>query len=842
MKKILFFALLISVNTFSQRSKKSWNNSDDRNKQHLIDVSETLKKTTLFKEFDNQNKAYNPLSKKKSRTSKSSENSIPLVNGINIAWVNFGRDTGLDPFTGSEYHPNLSKFGEIMDFTVDKGGNVVRWWYHTNGSTNPAFVDKKVTKNPEFFHDDVKSILDLAHSKGLKVQICLWSFDMLKEQWGVDASTNKLLLTEDEYTDAYINNALLPLVNAIGNHPGLYAWEIFNEAEGMTSAYAGHWPGFLEKVEMPVIQKFVNKTSGAIRRAQPMVKITNGALGLLTNMEDSSKGFWNAYSDANLINSGNDKDGYLDFYNVHYYSWAGIKGSPFHNKFDANKIDKATVVGEYYPDNLILEGAPTINAQDLGSKLAENNWGGSLVWSWTDRTSTTDRNNIALITASLSNSDDNDGDDDNDDNDGDANNGDNDNDGDANNGDNDNDGDANNDDNDNDGDANNDDNDNDNDDNDNDSDGDEQFTNILEAESADLKQNTVILNNTLASNTAYVEISSSPAKIIFTLNKVPLSGLYKIGINNRSLGGNEQYGEKIQRINSSADNTVINHLFEPSKVWKTDFVNLNLIKGTNTITIDASWGYIDIDNITIEKVSNSNDDTNDNTDDNISIISDGSYHLQSFTTTQNMMVANGTDGNVRMNNQNSENNQKWIFKHLGDNVYTIQNEQTQRYLEVRGALCANQSDVTTWASVAGENIKWKAIDQGNGIYSLKPMHCLSKALDREGGMTNSNAQLWDYTANNNNQKWKLIKVVNSQQNSLSRGANTIILYPNPATNKINLEGVNPGNQIIIYNILGTIVLTHNATTENETIDVSNLGDGWYQVYNEGKEKITFIKK
>ncbi|WP_160114592.1 hypothetical protein [Aquimarina sp. AU474] len=339
---------------------------------------------------------------------------FPFVNGMNLAWIEFGRDVGVDPFfPEKEYHPKLDKFEEAMDFVKNLGGNMIRWWYHTNGSTNPTFdTDQKVVANPSFFHEDVKKILDLAHRKELKVQICLWSFDMLKEQWGADVNRNKKLLTQDEYLNAYIENALVPLVNFIGNHPALFAWEIFNEPEGMTNRYAKHWTGFKERIEITDIQKFINRTAGAIRRNQPNVKITNGALGFLTSIKDDQKGFWNAYSDDNLISQGKDKLGYLDFYNIHYYNWARSKGSPFHNEYNLNTLDKKAIIGEYYPDDLSFkEGSndndhnlPTILAQDLGVALSDMQWAGSIVWSWTDRTSYNERNRMADIIKNISDS------------------------------------------------------------------------------------------------------------------------------------------------------------------------------------------------------------------------------------------------------------------------------------------------------------------------------------------------------------------------------------------------------------------------------------------------------
>ncbi len=57
---------------------------------------------------------------------------------------------------------------------------------------------------------------------------------------------------------------------------------------------------------------------------------------------------------------------------------------------------------------------------------------------------------------------------------------------------------------------------------------------------------------------------------------------------------------------------------------------------------------------------------------------------------------------------------------------------------------------------------------------------------------------------------------------------TFKMYPNPSTGIINLENVN-GAQIMVYNILGEMVYSTQATTTSTTIDLSDLQAGNYIV-------------
>lgn len=368
----LFLGIFFQI-CYSQK-QEPWHNHTN----YKEEIIKSIKENQGF----NKNNSFTPITNTNNSTPVSRNNNFQFINGINIAWVNYGRDIGRES-NGTVYHPDMTAFSNIMDQVANAGGDVIRWWFHTNGSTNPVFDsnDDFVAPNPSFFATDLIAVLDLAASKGIKLQICLWSFDMLKgSQWNVNSARNKKILTQEAYLQAYLNNALLPLVNAVGNHPGLYAWEIFNEPEGMTLQYAAHWPDFTDRVTMTNIQWMINKTTAAIKTAQPNVKVTNGALGFVTGTTNSSNGYVNEYTDQKLIAAGGQANGVLDLYNIHYYDWAGTNGSPFHTPFVNTNLDKPTVIAEYYPINTF-----GVTAANLGTTLLQNGWSGSLVWSWTDR-------------------------------------------------------------------------------------------------------------------------------------------------------------------------------------------------------------------------------------------------------------------------------------------------------------------------------------------------------------------------------------------------------------------------------------------------------------------------
>jgi len=299
-----------------------------------------------------------------------------FMNGMNIAWMNFSRD--LVVF-------NSKTFTRCVEEVAASGGNTLRWWLHTTGAATPIFdtENQRCIGIADQSIAAVKRGLDIASERGVGLMLCLWSFGMLDKGQGARIDRSMAMLTDDQALQAYIDNALIPLVESVRGHRANLGWEIFNEPEGMSRLFG--WTS--DRVSMEDIQRFVNRTAGAIHRADPEALVTNGSwnMRVLTDVD----GMYNYYTDERLIEAGGDPDGCLDYYTVHFYpEHFDDRTNPFSKPKSYWELDKPLVIAEFPAAGLKDLGKgfklrDTMSAQECYLFAIRNGYAGALGWTWT---------------------------------------------------------------------------------------------------------------------------------------------------------------------------------------------------------------------------------------------------------------------------------------------------------------------------------------------------------------------------------------------------------------------------------------------------------------------------
>ena len=314
---------------------------------------------------------------------------ITLV-GANVAWssnANFSADFG-------GFNPlNIGAYRNSLDQIEAAGGNSARIWLHTTAQVTPAINPNGVVTGLSNFTSDqvvldqLRDVLDEAWERGIVVTFSLFSFDMFCDTYSDDFSYTSIqdmerhrVMVESNY-NSYIDNALLPIVNALRDHPGLFAYEVFNEPEGairnMTGA--GHFcpneasmpgDGLTFAPSLQGVQRFVNRVAAAVHDADPNVKVTTS----------THTDFFDAFSNQTLTSqAGADQDGTLDFYELHFYET--YENPPYTTNANVYNADRPIIIGEYSLDEVQQESFFSVTPSDSLSETIENGYAGGWPWS-----------------------------------------------------------------------------------------------------------------------------------------------------------------------------------------------------------------------------------------------------------------------------------------------------------------------------------------------------------------------------------------------------------------------------------------------------------------------------
>lgn len=142
------------------------------------------------------------------------------------------------------------------------------------------------------------------------------------------------------------------------------------------------------------------------------------------------------------------------------------------------------------------------------------------------------------------------------------------------------------------------------------------------------------------------------------------------------------------------------------------------------------------------------------------LIKDGTYEIApNYATNMRLDVSGASKdngANVQIYKANGTNAQKWKFKHLGNDYYTITCAASGKVLDVKSGNSKPGANIQQWGSNGSNAQIWKVKKADNGSYYLCPKLNEKVCLDvYKGGKTNStNVTTW--TLNNAyNQKWKI---------------------------------------------------------------------------------------
>lgn len=319
------------------------------------------------------------------------------LSGVNVPWLN--RGYGADFGTVEEWRQHTYSSEDtdrIFAELAAKGVNSVRWWVFADGRGAPEFDSNAGGKVTGFDANTLPSMADaaqLAAKHNLLIVFNLWSFDMFHADStpsgkGEHAGGHRDLVVDAATRNSFIEKALIPMLRypvpgtayTLGTHPAIYGWDVINEPEFAISEMGNPNDSVPVPVPLADMQRFVAEVAGTIHRNSNQT-VTMGSGSMKWNSDDAPGANGNWWSDAALTKY--DPQGYLDYYQIHYYGWMNGDGvnwsySPLLVSWAQGGFDKPVVIGEH-PANAGGTG------RGVGAMLAgfyANCYGGSWAWSY----------------------------------------------------------------------------------------------------------------------------------------------------------------------------------------------------------------------------------------------------------------------------------------------------------------------------------------------------------------------------------------------------------------------------------------------------------------------------
>lgn len=317
--------------------------------------------------------------------------------GANVPWLNggYGADFAtVEEWNQHTYDPNATR--AMLRALRQQGANMVRWWLFADGRGAPEFNANSggaVTGLDANFLPSLANAIQIAAEEDMYLVFNLWSFDMLMADStvsgrGEHAGGHRDLIVESAKRASFINNALLPMLRypvgasgyTIGAHPHVLAWDIFNEPEFGINEPPHFTPAsdISQPVTLAQMQRFIAEIAGAIHRNSNQLT-TVGSASMKWNSTGALGAAGNFWSDAAL--TAYDPQGYLDFYQIHYYGWMNgderyWSYSPLFIDWYEGQFDKPVVIGEA-PANA---GGTNRTPTQLLAGLRANCYAGTWVW------------------------------------------------------------------------------------------------------------------------------------------------------------------------------------------------------------------------------------------------------------------------------------------------------------------------------------------------------------------------------------------------------------------------------------------------------------------------------
>ncbi len=282
--------------------------------------------------------------------------------GVNYAWNQWGND-----FSDNNWAAHFESIKSHLNDMSAQGSFAVRWWVFCDSYAAPLFSspgeEGLCTGLPPKWVDHMVEVADYAKLKNMKIYWCFTSFDVAKKgkAWDHDSIIDNPIVRK-----SFIDNAVKPIVQALGDHEGVMGWDVVNEPEWMINSADGGDPNAeCESFPLATMRAFVKDVVDCVHTyAKQPVSVGSASMKWI----GAQYNFWSGLG--------------LDFYDFHWYDWATPYFNPCTKTAASIGLDKPVIIGEMMPD--VANSSLKKSHKEIMEAILKNGYSGYLMWSWTD--------------------------------------------------------------------------------------------------------------------------------------------------------------------------------------------------------------------------------------------------------------------------------------------------------------------------------------------------------------------------------------------------------------------------------------------------------------------------
>ncbi len=282
--------------------------------------------------------------------------------GVNYAWYNWSYE-----FSDNNWASNFARIKSDIDTMSTKGVRALRWWVFPDLAYGPIWSGANegslCTGLPDKWVDHMKETCDYALSKNVKIYWTITSFDCARNDDSVDHDD---IIDNPVVLQSFLDNAMKPILQKLGEHQGVMGWDIINEPEWIVNkADNGEPNGKGESFPLSAMRNYIKTTCAYIHQyAKQPVSFGSANMKWLGAQYD----LWD--------NLG------LDFYDFHWYDWATPYFNPTKTPASSLNLDKPVIIGEMMPDS--KSSSLGMTHKQVLDAIYKNGYAGYLLWSWND--------------------------------------------------------------------------------------------------------------------------------------------------------------------------------------------------------------------------------------------------------------------------------------------------------------------------------------------------------------------------------------------------------------------------------------------------------------------------